>query len=130
MSWSSLIAGYAQEGQTDEALICFEHMLSEGLTPNDVTFACVLSACNHSGLIDDAQTFFSLMTRRYGVIPSLEHHTCMIMGFGCGGYFEEAISMIKAMPCSDYPSVWLTLLGACGKWGNMQLGKMVFDKAI
>jgi pentatricopeptide repeat protein len=105
-------------------------MVNEGLTPNDITFASILSACSHSGLIDDAQSFFGLMTKRYGIAPSLQHQTCMVMGFGCGGYFEEALSVIRAMPCSDHSSVWLTLLGACGKWGNVEIGKIIFGKAM
>ena len=52
VSWNALIAGYAQQGQSDEALNCFECMKSEGFSPDLVTFTCILKACGSAGAID------------------------------------------------------------------------------
>ena len=73
---------------------------------------------------------FGNMSRKYGISPKVEHHTCMVMVLGCSGHFDKAISVIKAMPCSDYPAVWLTLLASCKKWGNIRLGLLAFDQAV
>jgi hypothetical protein len=70
------------------------------------------------------------MSRKYGVLPQLEHHTCMVVVFGCTGRFDKALSVIKTMPYSDDASVWLALLGACRKWGNVKLGKLAFQQAV
>ena len=40
------------------------------------------------------------------------------------------MSMIKTMPSSENPSVWLSLLGSCRKWGNVKLGRLSFEQAI
>ncbi|KAF5180375.1 Pentatricopeptide repeat, partial [Thalictrum thalictroides] len=48
VSWTSLIAGYAQHGQPEKALSYFELMLKAGLKPDHVTFVGVLSACTHA----------------------------------------------------------------------------------
>ena len=130
VTWSALIAGYAQQGFAREALSCLEQIESEGLSPDNVTFLCVLSACGHSGLSDEAQIVFENMTKKYGITPNLEHHTSMIVAFGCTGQFDKALSVIKAMPSSDHSVIWLTLLGACKKWGNVKLGKLIFDQAL
>ena len=45
VTWSSLIAGYAQQGQGHEALECFTRMQREGISPNEVTLVCILKAC-------------------------------------------------------------------------------------
>ena len=46
ISWNSLISGYVQEEQYDEALNCFNQMQSEGHFPDMVTFTCIiLNAC-------------------------------------------------------------------------------------
>jgi pentatricopeptide repeat protein len=45
VSWNVLIAGYAQNGSSEEALACFSAMKKEGFSPNAATFACVLKAC-------------------------------------------------------------------------------------
>eukprot|EP00250_Pteridium_aquilinum_P020192 c24737_g4_i4 orf=112-753(+) len=41
-SWTTLIAGYARQGRSQDALNCFERMQCEGISPNAVTFACIL----------------------------------------------------------------------------------------
>ncbi|KAI5074072.1 hypothetical protein GOP47_0012085 [Adiantum capillus-veneris] len=45
VSWNALIAGYAQQSQGEEALLCYEQMRSEGLSPDAFTYACILKAC-------------------------------------------------------------------------------------
>jgi pentatricopeptide repeat protein len=131
VTWCALIAGYAQQGQGLEALVCFKRMQSEGISPNDVTLLSVLSACSHSGLLDEAQMLFSDITRKYGIVPSIEHHACMVVAFGYAGLFDKAVAMIKAMPsCGVYTSIWLALLGACRKWENLELGRLAFDQTL
>jgi pentatricopeptide repeat protein len=129
VSWSVLIAGYAQDGQICKALDCFQRMQKEGLRPDDVAFVCVLNACTHSGNLDVAQRYYEAMSRNYGIVPKLEHHTCMVVIFGCAGRFDKVMSVIKTMSSSDETSVWLALLGACRKWGNAKLGRLAFDQA-
>jgi pentatricopeptide repeat protein len=130
ISWSALIAGYAQQRQGKKALLCLQQMQSEGLSPNAVTFLCVLSACSRSGRSDEAKMVFEMMHGEYGFIPNLEHHVCMIIISGSGGDFEKAVSVIQSMPGLDHSAIWLSLLGACRKWGNLKLGKLAFDQAV
>ncbi|MCO5579401.1 hypothetical protein L7F22_033256 [Adiantum nelumboides] len=46
-SWTTLISGYARHGQAQDALNCFEQMQQKGVSPDAVTFACVLKACGN-----------------------------------------------------------------------------------
>ena len=43
-SWNSLIAGYAQHSNGHEAMNCFQKMQSEGLSPDRITYICILKA--------------------------------------------------------------------------------------
>jgi pentatricopeptide repeat protein len=117
VSWSALISGHAQWGRGREAMNCFDQMQSEGIAPNDITFLSLLNACSHSGLMHQAQMLFVDMHARHDIAPSLEHQTCMIVGFASAGRMDEASSIIESMPSSDYPVVWRALLSACRKWG-------------
>eukprot|EP01018_Ginkgo_biloba_P030797 Gb_33210 [translate_table: standard] len=47
ISWTSMIAGYAQNRHSDEALKLFRQMHFAGMEPDTVTIASVLSACAH-----------------------------------------------------------------------------------
>jgi pentatricopeptide repeat protein len=130
VSWNALISGYTQQGYGYEALRCLEKMQEDGLSPDDATLQCVLCACGHSGLMDEAQVLFNDMTNKYGIAPTLEHQTCMVEGFGFIGDFDKAVSMIKVMPSCDDISLWLGMLGACRKWGNVNLGRLCFDQIV
>ena len=129
ISWNTLITGYAQQGQVQQALNNFEHMQSEGLSPDHITFLSLLSACNHLGLLDEAQMLFKNMSGKYRITLNFEHQTCMVMVLGCAGNFESAMSLIKVMPC-DYTSGWLALLAACRKWGHVKLGRVAFEQVV
>mgnify|MGYP000668626338 CR=1 FL=1 len=52
VTWSALIAGYAKDGQGHQALNCFEKMQREGLSPDAITFTCILKACGSIGAIE------------------------------------------------------------------------------
>ena len=105
-------------------------MLCKGLCPNSVTFLSVLNACSHSGLVEQGQLYYEDMSKIYRITPDLGHYSCMIDLFGRAGHFDKAMEVIKEMPSSDYPPVWGALLGACQKWGNVELGRFAFDQAL
>ena len=130
VSWNVLIVGYAQQGQGHKALVCFKLMQKELIAPNEVTFLCILNACSHAGLMDEAETYYLSMSNKYGISPSIEHHTCMVMIFGCSGQFDKAISVIKTMESFNSHPVWVALLAACKKWGNVKLGRLAFDQTV
>eukprot|EP00250_Pteridium_aquilinum_P024641 c29380_g1_i1 orf=3-248(+) len=55
ISWTALIAGYAEQGLGEEALICYEQMQLAGYPPDVVTFACALKACGSIKALDKGQ---------------------------------------------------------------------------
>ncbi|MCO5608503.1 hypothetical protein L7F22_062714 [Adiantum nelumboides] len=130
VSWTTLIGGYAQQGLAEEALNYFQWMQQEGTSPSAITFVCVLNACSHSGLVAEGQMYFDSMRKKYGIVPNKEHFTCMVDLFGRARLFGKAMRVIKEMPSSDYPPVWLALLGACHKWENVELGRLAFERAL
>eukprot|EP01018_Ginkgo_biloba_P002905 Gb_17321 [translate_table: standard] len=62
VSWTAMIAGYAQHGCGAEALTLFHLMQGEGMKPNQFTFASVLKACaTVSGLEQGKQVHTSII---------------------------------------------------------------------
>lgn len=130
VSWTALIAGHARQGNGLESLRWFEKMRLTGITPDAVTFLCILSACSHAGLVDVGVEYFESMTRDYGVDPGVEHYASMIDMLGRAGYFQCVEDLLSSMPMQPDLAVWLCLLGACRKHGKVELGKRAFDCAI
>ncbi|KAI5065567.1 hypothetical protein GOP47_0020262 [Adiantum capillus-veneris] len=130
VSWSSLICGYAQKRQAKQALECFRRMQHEGIPPDAIAFVCVLNACSHLGLLDEADSLFTDMITRFGVAPNLECYTCMVDLYGRAGHLEKAVQLIQEMPSSDHSALWLALLGACRQWGDVNVGRWAFEQII
>ena len=130
VSWSTVITGYAEQGQGHEALNSFERMKSEGICPDRVTFLCVLNACNQSLLLDEFQMCFGHIIRNCSIKLNIETYIYKIICFGCAGHFPVAMSVIKTLPSHDFSAVWPTLLGACKKWSNLQIGEEAFGNAL
>ncbi|XP_057852128.2 pentatricopeptide repeat-containing protein At3g24000, mitochondrial [Cryptomeria japonica] len=123
VTWTTMIAGCAQHGEGKKALQLFGQMQRAGIKPNRITFICVLSACSHMGLVQEAYYYFNNMKADYGVTPTVEHYACMVDVLGRAGKLAKAESLINRMPFEPNSLIWRTLLSACRVHGNIQLGK-------
>lgn len=91
ISWTSMIDAYGSHGYGLKALELFKKMGEEGsgVLPNSVTFLAVLSACAHSGLVEEGRKCFNSMREKYGLYPGPEHYACLIDTLGRAGQIEE-----------------------------------------
>ncbi|KDP22505.1 hypothetical protein JCGZ_26336 [Jatropha curcas] len=125
-SWNVLISGYGMHGYGKEALKFFSRMQEEGVEPNHITLTSILSACSHSGLIDEGRKCFAEMIK-LSMKPEIKHYACMVDMLGRAGFLQEAFSLIKSMPSPPNDSVWGAMLLACKIHGNIELGKIAAD---
>ncbi|KAG2703271.1 hypothetical protein I3760_06G131000 [Carya illinoinensis] len=123
VSWTTMIAGCAFNGEFTEALNLFSQMVELGLKPNHVTFLAVLQACTHGGLLEKGQEYFNMMTRRYNISPGLDHYSCMADLLGRRGRLKEALVFIQQMPIKPDAGIWGALLGACKVHRNVEIGE-------
>jgi pentatricopeptide repeat protein len=128
--WNSLITGHARLGEIEDVLCLFERMRREGGKPNSITFVSVLNACSHAGLIERGHEYFEFMTKDCGIAPTIEHHTCMVDLLGRAGQIERAIATMKETTFHPNVVLWLTVLGSCRKWRNLELGRHAFEEVI
>ncbi|KAM7519465.1 hypothetical protein LguiB_018427 [Lonicera macranthoides] len=122
--WNAIISCHSIHGHGDTSLQLFRDMLDEGVKPDHVTFVSLISACSHSGLVDQGQWCFNVMQQQYGIKPSLKHYGCMVDLLGRAGHLEMAYDFIKSMTLRPDASVWGALLGACRIHGNVEMGKL------
>lgn len=130
VAWNALISGYAHIGQTKHVFDLFYRMTQEGIQPDAITFLGVLIACSHAGLVDKGKMYFTSMTIDYGITPSIKHFTCMVDLLGRSGQLDKAMELVKSMPFEPDSAVWECLLGACRKWGDVELGRRAFEWAV
>lgn len=124
-SWTALMNGLAMHGLGLHCLHLFSQMLLQGVRPNEVTFLGVLSACCHSGLVQEGKIYFDSMLKVYGIKPKLEHYGCMVDLLGRAGHLEESLCFIESMPMEPNVSIWGALFRAFMIHGDFVLGEKV-----
>ncbi|KAJ7521184.1 hypothetical protein O6H91_19G042000 [Diphasiastrum complanatum] len=127
--WNALIGGYARNGESELALQYLERMERSGTSLNQLTYTHVLSACSHAGLVDTGLQYIERMTKEYGISPTVEYFGCKIDLLGRAGLLKEAEEVLLEMPMPPSLIIWTTLLGACRKFGNVEIGRRTFDAA-
>ncbi|XP_043705591.1 pentatricopeptide repeat-containing protein At3g49740 [Telopea speciosissima] len=128
VSWNAMICAYAQHGEGKEAIRCFKVLQNlDDVKPDEATFTAVLSACSHAGLVNEGCQIFFTMVDEYGIIPGVDHCSCIIDLLGRAGHLDEAGRLINTMPAQADSKMWWALLGACQAHGNVLLGRVAAE---
>ncbi|KAI3706034.1 hypothetical protein L1987_76287 [Smallanthus sonchifolius] len=130
VSWNTMLVGYAHHGHGEKALEIYNMLLDHGIKPNDITFIGVLSACGHSGLLQDGLFHFSSMSKDYGISPRTDHLACMVNLFSRKGLTKLAFDFINNFPAKPDKVVWRCLLSGCKKNKDFDLGKYAAEKIL
>ncbi|BBH01069.1 Pentatricopeptide repeat superfamily protein [Prunus dulcis] len=127
-SWNIMIKGYGMHGYGSKALDMFSDMCEARILLDEVSFVGVLSACSHAGLVREGRDFLRQMKSKYGVVPNIEHYTCVVDMLGRAGHLQEAYELVLEMPIETNPVVWRALLAACRLHGNQDLAEVAAQK--
>ncbi|KAK2973546.1 hypothetical protein RJ640_010601 [Escallonia rubra] len=130
ISWTAIIASYAQHGEGAEALRFYELMRKAGTKPDSVTFIGVLSACSHNGLVEEGYYYLKSMVEDFALEPGPQHYACMVDLLGRSGRLKEAERFVKNMPIKPNALVWGRLLAACKVHGDVELGRLAAKKVF
>lgn len=123
VSWNSLISSYGIHGYGRKAIEIFKDMISNGVSPNEITFISVLGACSHAGLVVEGKMLFDSMRREYGMYPSMEHYACLVDLLGRANRLDEAAKVVEDMRIEPGSKVWGALLGSCKIHCNVGLAE-------
>lgn len=127
VTWNALINGLAVNGCAKEALDVFLEMKSSGCKPNEITMIGVLSACNHSGLVEEGRRWFNAIDD-FKLTPRIEHYGCMVDLLGRAGCLKEAEDLINSMPFEVNGIILSSFLFACGYANDVERAERVLKK--
>lgn len=131
-SWNAMISALASHGRAKEALSLFQRMSDEGggARPNDITFVGLLSACVHAGLVSEGYRLFDMMSTLFGLVPKIEHYSCMVDLLARAGQLYEAWDLIEKMPEKPDKVTLGALHGACRRKKNVDIGERVMQMLL
>eukprot|EP01018_Ginkgo_biloba_P002462 Gb_38483 [translate_table: standard] len=113
VSWTTMIAGYAQSGHFEEALKLFHKMPER----NVFSWNAMITGHAQSGHVDEALKLFQIMPER-----NVVSWNAMIAGYSQNGYIDEALKFFQEMPERNVVS-WTGMIA-----GYAQNGQ--FDNAM
>ncbi|XP_074316715.1 pentatricopeptide repeat-containing protein At1g08070, chloroplastic-like [Silene latifolia] len=117
---TATLAPYAQKKETNKT----------SLKPDTVTFASLLTACTHVGLVGMGLEYFNSMRKDYNIVPQIEHYACIVDLFCRSGELNEAYEFICQMEDPPNAVIWSTLLSCCRKNSNVELAEVALKKLI
>ncbi|XP_065880623.1 pentatricopeptide repeat-containing protein At2g13600 isoform X2 [Euphorbia lathyris] len=130
VSWNSMMAGYAQNGQGRKVLEIFGNMLRLKCIPDHISYVSLLSGCSYSGLVTEGKHYFKSMSEDYSISPTDEHYSCMVDLLGRAGLLDEAKNLIDEMPFKPNADVWRAFLGSCKTHGNAELAEFALRNLL
>lgn len=130
ISWNVIIASYGIHGHGEEALSLFLQMIETKVKPDHSTFASLLSALSHSGLVEEGRYWFDLMVSKYKIQPTEKHYACMVDLLARAGEVEEALKIVDSMSTEPGLAVWVALLSGCHNHKKFSIGEKVAKKVL
>ncbi|XP_027347492.1 pentatricopeptide repeat-containing protein At3g12770-like [Abrus precatorius] len=127
---NSMITGYGMHGHGHRALGVYDRMIGERLKPNQTTFVSLLTACSHSGLVEEGKTLFHCMEKDHNIKPMDKHYACLVDLLSRAGRLEEADALVKQMPFPPSTDVLEALLSGCKTHKNINMGIQIADRLI
>ncbi|ONK78948.1 uncharacterized protein A4U43_C01F1320 [Asparagus officinalis] len=130
ISWNTIISCYGFNDSPYETISLFEKMIEQGWKPNRITFIALLSACSHAGLLEEGLHYFETMEQVHGIVPDLDHYTCIVDTMGRLGQLQRAYKFIRDMPIVPDDCIWSALLSSCRIHGNIELAEIAAKNLI
>ncbi|CAN6476188.1 unnamed protein product [Victoria cruziana] len=127
-SYTALISGLASHGYGYKALEVFRRMQMEDIEPHEITYVGVLSACSHTGLVDDGLRFWESMVKDHKMVPWADHYACVVDLLGRAGRLEQAYELVRSMPMGAHAGALGALLAACRTHNNVEIAEGVSEK--
>jgi pentatricopeptide repeat protein len=121
VAWGTMMSGHALHGISEMANLCLEEMKQTNCKPNDVLFMGILTACTHSGLLEDGCKYFTHMREHYGILPGVKHYCSILDLFGRAGHLDLASDLIQTIPIAPDDFGWTSLLTGCKSYGKLDV---------
>ncbi|CAI9115570.1 OLC1v1016498C1 [Oldenlandia corymbosa var. corymbosa] len=127
ISYNSIISILGLYGLANEAFLLFEEVLQDGLKPDENTFAAILGACCHSGLVDAGREYMRRMKDEFSISAKTEHYVFLVKLLGMAGELKEGYELIQSLEEPVDSGIWGALLSCCNVHGNHEMAEIVAD---
>ncbi|XP_024400212.1 pentatricopeptide repeat-containing protein At3g12770 isoform X3 [Physcomitrium patens] len=131
ISWSAMIAGYAQSGykdkeSIDEVFQLLERMRREGVFPNKVTFMSILRACTAHGALEQGRQIHAELSKVGFELDRSLQTAIFNMYAKCGSIYEA--EQVFSKMANKNVVAWTSFLSMYIKCGDLSSAEKVFSE--
>nr|XP_043613665.1 pentatricopeptide repeat-containing protein At2g27610 [Erigeron canadensis] len=129
VTWSAILAGYAQLGDADGAVNVFCQMANDGVRPNEYTFSSILNACaSPMAAIEHGKQFHA------GAIKEIYNNalcvsSSLVTMYAKRGNIESANKVFERQPERDLVS-WNSMISGYAQHGYGKKALEIFEKML
>ena len=117
VSWTALIAGYANHGLGCQAVKIFKQMEDERISPNAWTYVCILNACAAIGSLDIGETIHDKLREQWLLKDNIVLGNALIDMYTKCGVLQMAQKVFDELPIRDHV-VWTILIAGYAENGH------------
>lgn len=124
--WTSIIAGYVQNGKNEEALSMYGRMQMCKILPNELTMASVLKACSNLAALEQGKQIHARAIK-YGLGPELSIRSALSTMYSKCGSLEEGFLIFRRMLQRDIAS-WNAMISGLSQNGHGREALEIFEE--
>ncbi|KAH7287462.1 hypothetical protein KP509_32G057100 [Ceratopteris richardii] len=129
VTWNTLISGYADQGDGESALKCFEFMQLAGVNPNAITFLCSLKACGivRAANVEMGCEIHDEIIRKGLMGADVDVGNALVDMYSKFGFYVKVKQVFDSLPVRDEVS-WNAILLACTEHGHGEEALQYFEQ--
>ncbi|XP_024517012.1 pentatricopeptide repeat-containing protein At3g53360, mitochondrial [Selaginella moellendorffii] len=125
ISWNTVIAVHAQNGEHQRSMVLFHRMQLAGVSADRATLLTVLYACTNPAALRTGRLVREVATQR-GYHHEVKFQTALVLMHAKCETLDAAVEVFESMHHRDTPS-WNAMVAAYGYHGNCDLARRTFD---
>lgn len=123
--WTSMIGGYVQNGDNEEALALYAQMEAKGVPPNDLTITNVLKGCSSLAALELGKQIHAHAIK-YGLGREVTIGSALSTMYAKCGCIDEGNAVFQRMPERDVVS-WNAMISGLAQNGCSDKALELFD---
>lgn len=128
VSWTGMLAAYANHGQGERVLQLFRQMHEKGVLPNKITFITTLEACTNQAILHEGRLMHARITSSGFELDAVVGSALVSMYGNCGN-MQDALRMFLKISEQDVVS-WTAMIVVFAQHGQGVEALQAFHQMI
>ncbi|XVE56233.1 hypothetical protein DITRI_Ditri03aG0221700 [Diplodiscus trichospermus] len=126
--WTSMLGGYVQNGENENAMNLFGRMRIEGIMPNELTMASILKACSCLAALEQGKQIHAC-TIKHGFGLEVPIGSALSTMYAKCGNLEDGSIVFRRMPWRDIVS-WNAMISGLAQNGQGNEALELFEEML